>query len=455
MLKDIKGIVVLKGTIELKTPMLIGSGENDTSDVDVLLDVEGKPFIPATSFIGVLKNHLRTIKDSIDENDWNIFWGYSEGDNSQQSCFSCSDLYSEQGSKVVIRDGVAINRETGMAKSGAKFDFEVVERATEFSLKLIAQYNGDNEIFIKKMFNTIQQELKNSNLRIGAKTQSGLGKVFLKDETFLKYDFSNQQDVIKYFEKKEGSSFDFTDKFDIKPKEFIIDAHFDTKTSMIVRSYSSNPSGSDAVHIQSKEDYILPGTSLKGAISSRAEKILRTKKRNGIADNIYNDLFGFVKKKEELKDANDKKAQRSRLTIEENILPKEKLVTELQTRIKIDRFTGGTISGALFDTMPLFRKDKTEKEKVVNIKMAIQDPKAYESGLLLLVLKDLWTGDLPIGGEKNIGRGVLEGVYAEISFENEESIKIADPNHLTENEKNKLQSYVDALNNYEVKNGTE
>ena len=39
-----------------------------------------------------------------------------------------------------------------------------------------------------------------------------------------------------------------------------------------------------------------------------------------------------------------------------------------------------------------------------------------EIGLLLLVLKDLWTGDLPIGGESSVGRGRLRGKEATLSL---------------------------------------
>ncbi len=31
---------------------------------------------------------------------------------------------------------------------------------------------------------------------------------------------------------------------------------------------------------------------------------------------------------------------------------------------------------------------------------------------MLLLLKDLWTGDLPIGGESSVGRGRLKGLSA-------------------------------------------
>jgi hypothetical protein len=44
-----------------------------------------------------------------------------------------------------------------------------------------------------------------------------------------------------------------------------------------------------------------------------------------------------------------------------------------------------------------------------------QGTKNAELGLILLLLKDLWTGDLPIGGESGVGRGRLKGLSATIS----------------------------------------
>ncbi|MCL0081501.1 hypothetical protein M1N64_04660, partial [Peptococcaceae bacterium] len=50
------------------------------------------------------------------------------------------------------------------------------------------------------------------------------------------------------------------------------------------------------------------------------------------------------------------------------------------------------------------------------------------AGLLLLILKDLWTADLPIGGEKSIGRGVLEGIKAKIIMFDDHNINITRQN---------------------------
>jgi CRISPR/Cas system CSM-associated protein Csm3 (group 7 of RAMP superfamily) len=139
---------------------------------------------------------------------------------------------------------------------------------------------------------------------------------------------------------------------------------------------------------------------------------------------------------------NQKKQRKGKITVEETII--DGYPEEVQTRIKIDRFTGGAMEGALLETKPLFSQ---KNGKMINLKITIRDYEAHEAGLMLLVLKDLWTADLPIGGEKAIGRGVLEGRHAEIKWDSEESIKFEKISDLTVEDKNKLQSFIQALVN--------
>jgi len=56
--KNIKGKIILQGSIKALSPLHIGSGSDERSDMDVLLDENDQPYIPATSFIGVLKRSL-------------------------------------------------------------------------------------------------------------------------------------------------------------------------------------------------------------------------------------------------------------------------------------------------------------------------------------------------------------------------------------------------------------
>ena len=89
----------------------------------------------------------------------------------------------------------------------------------------------------------------------------------------------------------------------------------------------------------------------------------------------------------------------------------EEVHTLVQTRIRVDRFTGGAMDNYLFSEAPVFGGAGNN----VTLRLVLRNPREYEIGLLLLLLKDLWTGDLPVGGESSVGRGRLRGLEATLS----------------------------------------
>lgn len=438
------GRLLLKGIIELTSPALIGCGRNDHTDIDVLLDSDGRPFIPATSFIGVLRHFT---KGKTDENDLKRFWGFtseeriSDNEKERQSAVCCDDLCLQESNRVTVRDGIKIDNKKGIVKDKGKYDYELVERGAKFKLNMEVNLSAKNRDFCCMMIKTICIALQSERIRIGAKTNSGFGKTSLADAKMYEFDFSRKDNVLQWLKNQVPTPVLFEDVQEllINDKEFVINATFDLKNSLIVRSYPSSPEMPDAVHIQSAGKNVLPGTSLKGAIRARAERILKTLQK---PDTLLTELFGNVD------DANrSNNSRKGRIRIDEVILPR--FMTELQSRIKIDRFTGGVIDSALFETMPLFSQPMNLDEKVRNVNITIRDCKSYEAGLMLLVLKDLWTGDLAVGGEKSVGRGVFDGDSADIMW-HEQKISIEkDIAKMSQKDKTELESLVKALVDYQ------
>ncbi|KST66165.1 RAMP superfamily CRISPR-associated protein [Mastigocoleus testarum] len=217
-----------------------------------------------------------------------------------------------------------------------------------------------------------------------------------------------------------GVSLNEEDKQDKRHRITIIGV-FSLASPLLIRSgQASSDRAPDVVHLKSKRSGsddlkpILPGTSLAGVLRHRGERIINTLKQNinqnqnqdqNQNTNIINEIFGFS-------DENTKQAKASRLIVDEAEINN---TTDLvQNRIAINRFTGGALYGALFDEQPIFGNDETR----LVIKLELRQPKDSEIGLLLLLLKDLWTSDLPVGGTSSIGRGRLQGKHATINFDN-------------------------------------
>jgi len=412
-------IIVIDGILENISPFVIGTGKGDIVDIEIIKDENGNPYIPATSFVGALWHFIsRNFKEG-DEKIWEYFWGSENPNNDEavQSHFIVSDIRvkdNKNESLFAVRDGVAIDGKRGIAKEKAKYDYEIVNKDLEFEFKAeikIREGFKDKEIEILKILKTIITELKAGNVWFGAFTTKGFGRFNFKNLRILKFDFPDDGvEYLKYLQdrnlQKDKLDLGKVDTLPLKGNDdCYITADFSIKNSLIISSYTTDPKDPDKVHIKYNGKNVLTGTSLKGAIRSRAFKIVNTLCKNNQEENDnLRKLFGWADTENR-----EKTKYKSRVIIDESVV--EDVVEKEQTRIKIDRFTGGTIFGALFQSKPIWHNDES-----VQLKIKIKDAKDWEIGLLLLVLKDLWNEDLPIGGEKNIGRGVLKGKKIEIVY---------------------------------------
>ncbi|AFK85858.1 MULTISPECIES: RAMP superfamily CRISPR-associated protein [Thermoanaerobacterium] len=415
--------IIVKGVLENTSPFVIGTGKGDIIDVEIIRDENGNPYIPATSFVGALRHHISKNFKEEDKDIWEYFWGSKKEkkDNHKdleiQSHFIVSDVKiksKKNESDIAIRDGIEIDEKSGIAKDKAKYDYEIVNKNLEFEFKAeirIRQKYKNNVDIVLKILKTIITELKDGKVQFGGFNTKGFGRFELKDVQVLKFNFP--EDGISYLNflhdgYLQKNEFDLNNVDILQKKEnndCTITGDFSIKSSLIISSYTTNPKDPDRVHIKYDGKNVLTGTSLKGAIRSRAFKIVNTLCENNQEENDkLKTLFGWADTENK-----EKTKYKSRIIIDESIV--DGVIEKEQTRIKIDRFTGGVIAGALFQSKPLWHNDET-----VKLKIKIRDAKDWEVGLLLLALKDLWNEDLPIGGEKNIGRGVLKGKKIEIMY---------------------------------------
>ena len=392
---DIK--LLFRGELKLTSPLIIGCGEDGNTDSDILLDSENNPFIPASSIAGVISSFID--KTDIEKEEKEKIFG--ENDNQSKIVFYDLLLKKDIEPTITKRDGIAINNKTGITQDSSKFDYEVIDEGAVFDFKILL--NFDNE----KLLKTIIDAFVSQKIRIGAKTNNGFGEVELLDGyKVYKYDFLNKKNVLQWLKKENGSdiTLNLENKKYVTNKNYILlNLVLSIKDSLIIKSYEDNEFGADSTHLKSNGDNIISGSSFKGALRARAERIYNTLSSKLTVEQ----LFGS-------KGESNGSGQKGRFSVNEVKLPN--IVSEMQHRIKIDSFTGGTIRGALFDSMPLF----SSGEKIEKMEIKIADAKESDLGLLLLLMKDLWSGDLAIGGEKNIGRGVFKGVGAtiEYSFDN-------------------------------------
>jgi CRISPR/Cas system CSM-associated protein Csm3 (group 7 of RAMP superfamily) len=435
---------VINVSVHTLSPLRIASGMDDgLVDILVLKNKQGKAFIPGSSLAGVLRNEIASLyNEAVAEK----VFGNLDDEAGNQSMINISDVILNKAT-LIYRDGVAIETFAGVGKTGAKYDYEAIDRGAEGELKIeftVRELDLRNNFVSVAKHDAFAQtekqyvdvaasvaDLLTKGIKLGSLTAKGYGKFASKKPVELAvFDFTNKDAVnawLKYLENGQTSRPEYVGSAEniqakaINDLELTVD--FALQSSMIIRDFetakdikqkSNNSSqssvGLEAVQLKSGNDYVIPGTSVKGVLRNKAKRILTAlyKGEEGKADKIINKLMGFADKNS---------AYKSRLSVDEVYIETDLLKNVKHTRNRINRFTGGTIDSALFAEEPVWQQNTNAAPIQMNIK--ISDCSKFEAGLILLVLKDLWLGNLPVGGGKSVGRGVLLGSSCTLSYAGE------------------------------------
>lgn len=401
--------IQMSGRLVVQSPLCIGSGQDDgITDSLVLKDKQGKAFIPGTSLAGV----LRDIVCSHDSNLADLLFG-NLSDN-RQSMINIDDVLLEN-SVYTVRDGVRIDSITNTAEDTGKFDYEVVERgaAGSFSATITIR---KNDIEDKKAVEQLAAALADQlmyGISLGAHTAKGFGEVKGSKIKVATYDFSQPDSLGAWLlgEMSQADIYAAAAKPLVADDDFYAEIDLALKTSLLVGAEPDafdKGSGKDEGKVQkvmlsSNGDYVIPGTSVKGVIRKQAEHICRVVGDYG--DDFIGSLMGYSKA--------DKAKQRSRLRTYEVYLG-EGVEAVNQSHVRIDRFTGGHMGSGLYTNKPVWQKKADAK--TMTMRLAISGCSDAEAGLMLLILKDIWTGQLAFGGDKAGGSGVMQGLKAVISY---------------------------------------
>ena len=429
---QIFGKIKITGNLILQSPLLIGDGAGETfdnfADIHTLKNQGGASFIPGTSICGVLREEFKGSE---------IFKKlFGDADNFQ-SAIQIEDV--EMTGEIIERDGVKIDSLTGTGAGGAKYDYEAVERGASGEINILVNLRGKYFAELEKFKIAVAEILYKlqRGIKIGALTSKGFGNAKVENLDAQFYDFRKKSDVAAWLTGNPASQkISPAKNISASADTFIVDADFKFNSSFIVRSYKLNAADFEekisAVSLKSLESFVLPGTSLKGIFRHRAEYIF---KNLNLDKKFLNNLMGVAEGDTKIK---------SRFIVEESYIENKNVVEVEHMRNKIDRFTGGTLQGALFKIKPLYQKNSAP---TLHIHFEILNAKDFEAGLALFLLRDLWLGKVALGGEKGIGRGTVQGISAEINFKGE-TYKLGEGGKVIQGNKNALSKFAASVKNW-------
>jgi CRISPR/Cas system CSM-associated protein Csm3 (group 7 of RAMP superfamily) len=386
-------------------------------------------------------------------------WGNHESDQRGASWIIIDDAeVSLSGKTIEIREGVGIDRHTGTAAEGCKYNRAILPKGVTFPLKITLDLEPGKEL---KPLWQLLQALEQGDIRIGAAKTRGLGRVELEQVQVYEQDLSQSSGIFQTLLNGGNPHNWDTLKAEVEYKsiaQMTFELNWKPRDPVMVKA-EGDGIAVDMFPLVSQVDsgvrFVIPGSSIKGVLRAHAERIVRTVCDRDTGDNflqqvridLVNQLFGAASKSDIEKGfigaiAIDDCYAKQLMTaehwsaVENSTKATDDLKTALQTtldnnhpfrilqpayHVAIDRWTGGAAEGMLYSVLEpigveweaigirldlerLKKWDKIEKEKDPNYREQLQPVIA----LLLLVLRDFANCKIPIGYGTNRGMGTVE-----------------------------------------------
>lgn len=409
-----------------KEPLHIGNAVGSREEV-LVHPVDDIPFIQASSIAGVFREYCRkTYPDKeeelfgarkIEEED-------TEEDSDEQGMGKQNT--EEYGSKIRFEDGrfaqengdchlelrarVSIDPETGTCSkstvkgtdrdSGHKFNMEYIGAGAkvEFAVYL---YDEQFQTEVEEIFAAINSH----EIAFGGQKSNGCGELHidsLKKKCFRMNDKVDRDLWIREDELQDDEYEPITAKLgqiSTSGNAYEVFVKGKTEGSLLVKSVAVTDYGEkapDAMNIQNaSKEYIIPGSSWKGAVRSQMAKIASYIGMEEVVENT------FGKKDTENDPIHD---WIGNIRFYDAVVGKrmDNDMVDLSYRIHIDKFTGGVMQTGLFSEKNVFG-DVTLRILVRNMNQPEQT-----MAVLLMALRDLAAGLMNIGSGYSIGKGILD-----------------------------------------------
>ena len=406
--------MIARITLEATSPLAVGSGEKDIiTDAPVARDVNDLPYIPGTSLMGIIRHNLKDLK----ERD-TIFGGQEEGSkvlisdalllgSNQKAMDGLKNIEQDEYLKAFevlpIRQHVRIT-EKGTGADHGKFDEQVVYKGTRFifEMELLSETKDDENM--QKLLNVISSP----TFRVGSGTRNGFGSMKVVSMKYASYDLTKEKDLDAYLKKSSSLEEDWNEAMEKKPCELQGTDWIKYTLTLKPLNFFLYVDWSTGKPEIKESKSLIPATSVKGAISHRTayhwNRLTKHFVDNAEAiasdrNKACMDIFGTTL------DEGDIKPSRGKAIFSDIFI--ENTDSKVLPHIRVDKFTGGVMDGALFQEKVSTAENQEILEEIWVEKEALQDEdvrKAFEKAL-----QDICDGLLPLGGGTNRGNGIFIG----------------------------------------------
>jgi CRISPR/Cas system CSM-associated protein Csm3 (group 7 of RAMP superfamily) len=493
MFRKIDSRLRIDCTLVAHTPVHVGGiGGSADSDLALAVNGNGDYYIPGTSIAGALRGWLAA---RVGETEVGQMWGFqrppagreegpAEGralKDGHASRILIEDARVEapgdgQVIMVEVRDGVGVDRFTGAAANQIKFDRAILPSGTQIGLEMVVELAAGEERTRALVYQMLRA-LQAGRIRLGAGKSRGLGSVKTSRISVWEQGMLRNNGLLDTLRGK-GQPVDLatiheSTSVDLAHPQVMVSIAWRPCGPVMVKSGHDGVAVDMLPLVTGLDDhltFVLAGSSIKGALRSQAERIVRTlvgprnirivsrkqdfinqielrgaRSKGSKADSLIGWVFGIAARPGKEDDiAADPLPGLSALSADdcfararfspaawseveqaedEQDLQAKLLKADLSHlrqsfHVAIDRWLGGAADGMLYSVL---EPHGVQWEPICLMldSARLPDDKSRKRAvmLLLLVLRDLADGRIPMGFGANRGMGRIEVTGLDISVE--------------------------------------
>ncbi|MDG2618058.1 RAMP superfamily CRISPR-associated protein [Thermoleptolyngbya sichuanensis XZ-Cy5] len=467
MARKIEARYIITGVLTAESPLHIGGVNNDPM-VDLTLAVNGAGdyYIPGTSLAGALRGWMEELEEG--SQIISTLWGPRLGQTGRTqsddgaSWVLVEDAVIQGDVQTELRDGVGIDRFGGSAAEYIKFDRAILPKGSKLDLHITLDRVSESKLALNdaewkaacEAWSGLLQALQDGELSLGAAKTRGLGTVKLEKLEVKEQLFNSCAGILALLKGESGNSSIFNLEADTPRKArpaLTVTIDWAPISPLMVKAEREGIAVDMLPLVSSIGDrvaFVLPGSSIKGALRTQAERIVRTvcpafnhaaatkpadsKKAflQQIEVPLVENLFGKAAKTED----QQQKVGMGALTVADcyadhsiSVEKWEKVQTSKESsdllqalqdaklhdvqqafHVAIDRWTGGAADQFLYSTLePMGVQWQPIALRLNLSRLPGADLQKQGVALLLLVLRDLIQGRIPLGYGVNRGMGAI------------------------------------------------
>jgi len=482
MARSLSGRLRASGRLVATSALHVGGGVVDhAADLVPAVDGSGAEYIPGTSLAGALRAWAVRSAPPPDRHVVDA-WGSAETASNilvADAPIVVADAPIQRTAVRERRDGVGIDRVRGVAAARTKFDRIVLARGTSFALSMTAELpdEPEAEAAVRRLVFETLHALQAGEIGLGAAQTRGLGSVKLQDLR-IREERLDRDGILADLAAPPGERGTVRKLEELLDKDAAPAARSWSTADALALSVHWQPdgpvmvaSGSDGVGVDSypltapdgadadMRVLLLPGSSVKGALRARAERIVRTvldidlepgaPHHRQVDVPLVDSLFGLAGRSQDdtplghgVQRAPAERLGRGALAVRD-CHGKQQLNAKAWSlaiaaatakaaqgkarqaglpaaaaamHVAIDRWTGGAADGALYSVLEPTEATWEPIELRLDLRR-LPEPTERRAALVLLwlVLRDLRAGELPLGFAVNRGMGTVTGVRVDVN----------------------------------------